>query len=536
MKKTLLVIVLTIFLVLPFSIAKSQEYAPGEIIIKFKENIYIDPSQMDLVLAQQPILESQQLFPNKNQGVAKEIGLDRIFLLKVDKSTDILSLTSQIKNNPSIEYAEPNYIYETAVMPSDPSFWRQWNLHSDGSLAGSTSDVDIDAPEAWNTQTGSPNIKIAILDTGVHILHEDLQANIWSNPGEIPSNGVDDDGNGKIDDVNGWDFVVDTSAMVGTQAECYTQEDCYTEDNNASDASGHGTQVSGVAVAKINNGKGIAGVCPNCKIIPVRTCYLAISPDFRSYCLESHIINGIVYSTDIGTNVISMSFAGPSQSPLIRNALNYAESNNKILIAAAGNDGDLSAQMYPAAEPNVLAVAATDWNDQRASYSHYGSWIDVAAPGGTSGARSMIYTTQHSVVSLGDYTYGTGTSLATPHVSGLAGLILSRYPGLTKAQTDHIILNSVDIITPDQYIGTGRINANKAMTNWYCSDSTVLKQCSTSKPQFCEFNESFTLVLVDNCRQCGCPSRQRCSAEGTSCDAVGSSPLVMKVTTNAITF
>jgi len=503
-------------LVLPFAYA--QEYAPGELIVKVKQNSV--STQLSSFIP--GYLESKQMFPEKQDSIAKNIGLDRIYVVKVNQKTDIAFLANQVNKNPSVEYAEPNYILHASMMPSDPNFWRQWNLHNTGALAGSTADADIDAPEAFDITTGSSNIKIAVLDTGVHLTHEDLQANIWTNPNEI-LNGIDDDSNGKIDDINGWDFVASASG-------CESREDCSVEDNDPSDASGHGTQVSGVATARMNNGAGIAGVCPNCKIIPIRSCFLTTS--LGEACYGTYVANGIIYSTDLGANILSMSFVFTSPVQVISDALTYASAHEKILIAGAGNDGG-SALRYPAADAGVIAVAATNWNDQRASYSNYGSWIDLAAPGGITGARSMIYTTQHSVYSGGDYTYSTGTSLATPHVSGMAGLILSRYSNLTKAQVDYLLVNSVDTITTDQPIGSGRINAFKAVS-WKCSDNTVLKQCSTNKPKFCDFDASYNLVLVDKCQQCGCAAGYSCEQESGICYETprgGGSPLILKVAT-----
>ena len=205
----------------------------------------------------------------------------------------MLSAVEDYNSDPCVEYAEPNYLYSMqqvragnqGTIPNDPYFYQQWSLDQ-------TSDADIDAPEAWDIETGDPSVVIAILDTGVDYNHEDLAGNIWINDDEI-EDGQDSDGNGYIDDIRGWDFG--------------------SGDNDPMDWNGHGTHCSGIASAMTNNNVGIAGVCWNCKIMPLKF-------DFSNV----EAAEALAYAADNGADVISMSWGGYVYSQLLHDALNYA--------------------------------------------------------------------------------------------------------------------------------------------------------------------------------------------------------------------
>ncbi len=311
------------------------------------------------------------------------------------------------------------------IIPDDPEFSSQWHLDNIGQTGG-TFDTDIDAPEAWEIQKGSSDIIIAICDSGVDYTHPDLADNIWNNTDEIV-NGFDSDGNGFIDDIRGWDFI--------------------NNDNDPMDDLWHGTRCAGIACAVSNNNLGVAGVCWNCKIMPIKMI------DSEGWETDEAAANGIIYAVNNGADIISMSWGGLPSYPLTEDALNYAASNGVILIAAAGNS-DSNADFYPAGFDNVISVAATDNEDKKFRHSNWGDWIDIAAPG------DEIYTTTIN----GDYDFLSATSAATPIVAGVAGLILSRSNRLSPSEVKSIICENVDPYDSEYYIGTGRVNAYKALS------------------------------------------------------------------------
>ncbi len=331
---------------------------------------------------------------------------------------------------------------QPCIKPNDVSFKKQWYLHSTGQwfwvktlLFGkipiwypliAKRGADIQAPEAWDITTGSPNVVIAIIDTGVDYTHLDLAANIWNNTDEIPNNGIDDDNNGYIDDVMGWDFAYNN--------------------NDPMDGFGHGTGCAGIAAAVGNNGIGITGVAWNCKIMPVKVL------NDQGMGSTSNIVKGIKYAADNGADVISISI-GSDDTSRMRDAVNYAYSKGVFICAAAGN-GASDTKNYPGAYENVTAVAFTNLRDKVHDSSSYGDWVDIAAPG------SFLYTTAPSQ----NYTYFGLSSGATPQVAGAAALLKSKDPSLTPAEIKTLLCNNTDPYTGSHYIGTGRLNAYKALS------------------------------------------------------------------------
>ncbi|MCD6288930.1 MAG: S8 family serine peptidase [Anaerolineae bacterium] len=333
-------------------------------------------------------------------------------------SDRLVAVMSKLRSDPRVDWVEPNYLLHLDFTPNDPLY----ATHQTSYLN------PLQVEKAWDVTTGRQDVVVAVLDTGVNIHHPDLQAGIWTNPGEIPDNGVDDDGNGFVDDVHGWDFADD--------------------DNDPSDDHGHGTHVSGIIAARINNALGIAGMAGGVTIMPVDVFHGGIGT-------YADLIQAIVYATDNGANVVNMSLGALSYSRGEEAAVEYAWERNVLLVAAAGNNGS-DALHYPAAHAHVIGVAATDGADQRVGFSNYGPFVSVSAPG-----LSVISTYRD-----GGYRYMSGTSMATPHVSGLAALILSRNPTLSNAQVRSIIESTADDLgTPgwDPYFGYGRINAARAL-------------------------------------------------------------------------
>lgn len=368
--------------------------------------------------------------------------LQRTFLLEFTDLSHTVELIKELQLMNGVEYAERVPLDRMCLTPNDPSLGSQWGL------------TIINAPTAWNYFSSGSNVVIAIVDDAIERTHSDLSPNLWVNPGEIAGNNIDDDNNGYIDDINGYD--------VGSN------------DNNPnppSTAYDHGTHVSGIASARTNNNNGVASIGFSCKLMCV-----------KSTSTPTAITNGydgIVYAAVSGADVINMSWGGPTFSTTGQNVVNYAYSQGCILIAAAGND-DVSSQFYPAAFNNVVSVAATSSNDAKASFSNYGSWIDVSAPG------NNIYSTTVN------NTYGnkSGTSMASPMVAGLAALMKSLNPTMPNADIINCLLSTADNINAQNpsyigQLGSGRIDAAAAMA---CVAATL------NNPPVADFSANFTTV------------------------------------------
>jgi subtilisin family serine protease len=445
----------------------NTDFVPGEFIVKFKPDIAIEPlvspegifttgvASIDALNEKYHVFNGERVFGSFTHLMRDHHDLNNVFNFHAPENANIDAIIQDYSSDPHVSYVEPNYLMHSCVIPNDPSFDLQYALHNTGQTGG-TPDADIDAPEAWDIETGDHNIVIAIHDTGVDWDHPDLAENIWVNPGEDlnqngevdPSdfNGIDDDSNGFIDDLRGWDFV-------DTNATGWPGEDRTERDNNPMDFLGHGTHCSGIASAVTNNNVGIAGVCWNCSIMPVRVGY--VNDIGYGWQEMDDAVAGIVYAAENGADVLSMSwglYAGYFEPQLLEDAINYAYGQGVILVAAAGNEA-VSYKLYPAAYDTVIAVAATDNTDTKASWSCYGSWVDVAAPG-----VDILST-------LFNDTYDTwsGTSMSTPLVAGIIGLMLSHTPGLNQAEVRTILRSTTDPVQSNLYIGTGRVNAYTAL-------------------------------------------------------------------------
>ncbi|MDJ0605221.1 S8 family peptidase, partial [Microcystis sp. M53602_WE12] len=325
-------------------------------------------------------------------------------------------ILKQYRSHPIFEYIEPDYIRTVgaftpqATFPNDPSFNQLWGLHNTGQSAG-TPDADIDAPEAWDIQTGNPNLVIGVIDTGVDYNHQDLVGNIWTNPGEIAGDGIDNDGNGYIDDIRGWDFAYN--------------------DNNPSDVYGHGTHVSGTIAGKGNNGVGVTGVAWNAKIMPLKFL------NDQGSGSTSNAILAINYATAKGVKLTNNSWGGGGYSQALYDAINAAGQAGALFIAAAGNDAKNTdtSPSYPASYnlANIISVASTTRTDALSSFSNYGlTSVDLGAPG------SEIY----SLAPGGGYATLSGTSMASPHVAGAAALLWSQNPTWTAQQVKNALMNT----------------------------------------------------------------------------------------------
>lgn len=350
-----------------------------------------------------------------------EIGAE---LWRVDG--DRLELLERLRRHPLIEYAEPDVPVYLEDIPNDPRFGEQWGFHNTGQ-SGGLADADIDAPEAWDMFTGS-DVVVAVIDTGAELTHPDLAANIWTNPGEVAGNGIDDDANGYVDDIHGWDFFYNTAAV--------------------QDTFGHGTHTAGTVGAITGNGIGVAGTCPQVRLMILK----GFNGQGAGY--TSGLVNCLLYSARMGAKISSNSWVAQTGQPVIQSlydAITFCENAGQLVVFAAANSGmDVDCartcpgvtlphpMIYPHAA--LLTVAATDRNDRLASFSNYGVVsCDLAAPG-----VSVLSTYPTFKGTGGGYQTFSGTSMACPHVAGAAALVLGRNPTLTSAQLKFVLMSATD--------------------------------------------------------------------------------------------
>jgi len=320
-------------------------------------------------------------------------------------------------------------VYAAEVFPDDPRFAEQWALYNPSNRR-----ADIKAPEAWRMSRGNGRIVIAILDSGIDYLHPDLAQNIWVNDGEIPGNGRDDDNNGYVDDVHGWDFV-------GGSAE-------------PMDRYMHGTLMSGIVGAVTDNGEGMAGLMHHVSLMAVKGL------GDRGIGFTSDLIAGVYYAVDNGAHIINASWGSGGYVQALYDAIAYAAQRDVIFVAAAGNwqaDNDKT-PFYPASYDldNVISVAATDRHDSLAEFSHVGARsVDVAAPG--------VYVL--STIPGGGYLSISGTSMAAPHVTGCVGLLESYAPGLTYREYVELVIHSAEALPQLEglCVSGGRLDVNAAL-------------------------------------------------------------------------
>ena len=340
------------------------------------------------------IVKFRRFTPSVLTGETEKLKLKDTYVLKVSKGSSV-RIIEALRKNFNVEYAEGDAIALKLETPNDPGFGSQWGL------------TKIKAPGAWDATHGGGSVDIAIVDTGININHPDL--------------------GGKI-----------ALSINCTLSGCPVA--------TTTDPDGHGTHVAGIASAITNNGIGVAGLSWDGRLMSVK------SLDDNGSGYYSWIANGIIAATDAGAEVINLSLGGTSSSYTLESAVNYAWSHGVVVVAAAGNNGR-NRRLYPGFYTNAIAVAATDQNDKKASFSNYGSWVEVAAPG------VSIYSTYGS-----GYTNLSGTSMSTPFVSGLAALIFGQNSGWTNSQVRNQIQSTADAIAgTGRYWTYGRINACAAV-------------------------------------------------------------------------
>ncbi len=412
--------------------------------------------------------------------VGKSNSMSRVYIVEVPDDVEDARFMAAMKANPYVVQIQNDIMCPVYGNPDDPAFGNQWHHYQSG-------DHDIDTPEAWDIEVGSDTAIIAIIDTGVLYRHPDLAGNIWVNPGEdidgdgivfdsTDFNHVDDDGNGYIDDVIGYDFFTG-----GGSYPPWPGEDGSVTDNDPSDFNGHGTHCSGIAAAVTNNAKYGAGIAGGwgpmrgdggARIMCLRAGYSAnVDGEEIGYLVMSAVVQAVNYAAHNGADVISYS-AGASSWPGMAAALSTAMDSGIVFCNAAGNDNaDLPS--YFGTYPGIISVAATNSSDRKWTWnssagSDFGAWVEVSAPG------QDIYSTASYHYSP-TYATWTGTSMAAPMVAGLAALIKSHHPDWDKTIIDTVIMNNTDNIDAENpsyigLLGTGRINAYNCLQNSASAD------------------------------------------------------------------
>ncbi len=398
----------------PYDFSPGTGYTPGEVIVRFKPDK--DLSREQRWAAHNSV---HNRIGSKLKHDFEDLGLSDMQVVDLPAGMSVEDAVSSYKADPSVLYVQPNYIVQVAAVPNDSNFSELWGM------------VKIRAPAAWDIITGSKDIVVAVVDTGVNFRHQDLSENIWNNTDEIPDNGIDDDHNGFTDDIRGWDFAYG--------------------DNNPRDDYGHGTHCAGTIGAVGNNSQGVAGVNWNVTIMPVKFM------DSTGQGSTEDAIQAIQYAADNGADILSCSWGASGKDQALDDAIVQSRT---LVVCAAGNEGvnsDIS-PFYPASgnATNIISVAASDSNDNKATFSNYGvRTVDVAAPG------YFIFSTMPG----NSYSYMSGTSMATPHVAGLAALIMAENPELNISGVKNIILGTVDVTGQwnGKVLSNGRINALRAI-------------------------------------------------------------------------
>ena len=322
---------------------------------------------------------------------------------------------------------------QIAKSPNDPRFYEQTNLNQ------------IRIPSAWDVSTGDSNLVIALIDTGVNQNHEELAGRLWTNTDEVPNNGLDDDRNGYTDDYIGYDFMANTADIT--------------------DQNGHGTGVASIIAANTNNSKGMAGINWNSKIMVLKALNSGGGGDYDD------VARAIRYAADNGAKIINMSFGTYFASSDLEDAVAYAIARNVTIVSAAGNNNQ-NQLLSPASYSSVISVGAVDSAGQRASFSNYGNNLDVVAPG--------VNILMANYVGTNAYVYGSGSSFATAHVTGLASLILSRNPSLSPTQVENILKTSAVGTGNFLEYGEGIVNAASALGSSQITDHITGRITTTS--------------------------------------------------------
>ncbi len=441
--------------------AYSLEYSPNEMIIRTSRPMQLQRGSFNLgtfdsFLQEKEVREVKPILQKESV---------QYFVASFDEDLNWDEIRSSNQRFDGVDYIQPNYLNSFYVTPNDPYFANQ--------QLG-----QVFVPEAWETVTGNDQIIVAVIDSGLHFEHPDLQNNVFINPGEIPDNGIDDDGNGYIDDWHGWDFV-DAPELSDIAIGDYT-----TQDNDPSDENKHGTHVSGIICADTNNHIGVAGIMNNCQLLVIRAGFR--TTEGYGYLQDDDSAAAIVYAADMGADVINLSWGDTNYSDIIADACQYAYDHGAIIVASAGND-PVAGLSYPAKLSTTISVGAVDENNNQAGFSSFGPNLDLVAPG------QEILSTYFDDEGNGTYDEQSGTSMAAPFVTGAVGLLLSHNPNLNFHEVKAKLAQSADDdkITPgyDHDFGNGILNVERLV-----EEATLPFIEITYPEESMGLNESFDIV------------------------------------------
>ena len=412
---------------------------------------------------QKPLFDA----PQSEGQSARELPakLRNLHTAKLMPNADLVTVLRELNESPLVEYAEPNYRVQACAAPNDPLLEEVFALNNTGQpvyvldrgtmfRTNALADADMDWLEVWtNTAPGKTfptnEIIVAVIDTGVDYTHLDLTNQMWTNPGEIAGDGIDNDGNGWTDDVYGVDFYYRDSDPMDIEAE----------------GGAHGTHVAGTIAAEADNGYGICGVNPHAKIMALKF----LGPDGGS---TADAIEAIVYAVNHGAQVLNNSWGGSSWQQSVQDAIDYAVTNGVVFLAASGNNNSGS-RFYPAAYAGSISVNSMNWNDDKAYYSNYGDHTDVSAHGSDIlSLKCATYTEHPGYVVSNDFLVFHGTSMACPAAAGAMSLLVAKHPGLhpylyervLETTCDTNMLNRTINSAYEGELGAGRVNVNRMLT------------------------------------------------------------------------
>lgn len=468
-------------------IKESSEFTTDKFFVKTKTILPVSEAtgkislqtglpSLDIIIRDYKITDISIVFDlnNGNREIYEKLGMQRIYLFSLKsenvyfKDNEIKEAVNAFNKNENVEYSELNYKGRAAGVkstkfdrlfskkisyfePNDEMYFKQWYLKNSGSVEPSSGGrsakigADIKMSEAWGIETGSEDVVVAILDSGIKDDHPDLKSRMWINAEEIPNNRIDDDNNGYVDDISGWDFAYN--------------------DKRPSDGFGHGTNIATVIGANINNSIGFAGIDGKCKLMNCKNLNEDNSGEYNWWG------KSIKYAVDNGADIINMSEGGDDYSKVLNTAIDYAIDNGILVVAAMMNKGD-DRDYYPASLNGVFSVGATDTDDNRCRKfswgggSCYGSHISVVAPGNKIYGLDYESNTNYDV-------YWSGTSQSTAIVSGIAALLLAQNNSRTSDDIKNTIKYSAkDLVGDpredkpgwDKYYGFGRVDCYAALT------------------------------------------------------------------------
>lgn len=451
-----------------FAAARTPEYLPGRLILQLADDAVVTVDKtgngvtcgladLDRLLSDHGVRTMDQLYAGVRNPNKAGTNLLQIYTVDFPADLDLDAMAAKFSGAASIKQVWKDELQFASYFPNDSHFGAQWHLR-----ASNMGGKDIRALGGWAESLGDSNVIIAIVDSGVDWNHPDLGGThpdkingaVYTNWTEYNGTpGVDDDGNGKIDDIRGWDFIS------LSQSQGWPNEDMTVADNDPSDYESHGTACAGSAAAITNNGVGVAGVAPGCKILPVRAGYLPAG-ETLGVLPSSYASAGMIYAADIGAKLINCSW-GPGSS-FFSFAITYCTDAGAIVVQAAGNDNEDNPS-WMQLNASVVEVAATADGDVRASFSNFGTWVDVAAPG-----VSITSTWYDRFTGTHVYSSVQGTSFSCPITCGAIALLWSAEPGLTRSQVLTKLYNSCDFIDDvnpgfEGDLGAGRINLLKAL-------------------------------------------------------------------------